>query len=80
MFPYEDKGAFAYYVIMFLCDLYKDKGAFAYYVVMFLKAFGEFNSINKKPQGNELNLARTKKVIEQFMIQLQVMRLKLRDG
>ncbi len=42
--------------------------------------FREYNSINKKLQGNELNLIRTKKVIKQFMIQLQVMRLKLRAG
>ena len=55
------------------CKLRDNKHSIAYLTDI----FGEFNTINKKLQGNELNLVRAKSVITQFMIQLQILRIKL---
>ena len=41
--------------------------------------FGEFNILNKKLQGDGLNLFRAKTVINQFMIQLQIMKMQLKN-
>ena len=41
--------------------------------------FGEFNILNKKLQGDGLNLLRAKTVINQFMIQLQIMKMQLKN-
>ena len=55
------------------CQLKDSKHSIAYLTDI----FGEFNTVNKKLQGYELNLIRAKTVITMFMAKLQFMKLRL---